>query len=171
MIPFKYPRRIAEQIAWAYSNKFREDQYNLRNRNCAHFANMCVYGINYSEEIEDNKGALAASVGVPAGVAVGGMTGLSIWTVASSIALAPATGGASLFFGAASALLTTGGTIAAVELGEEYDEINNGKGSTIKLVNEMSESNGKLGEKDDWLSERIKANIEVPPKQHEWIVW
>ncbi|KLL03262.1 MAG: hypothetical protein MRERV_46c003 [Mycoplasmataceae bacterium RV_VA103A] len=30
----------------------------------------------------------------------------------------------------------------------------------------MSESNGKLGEKDNWLSDRIKANIEVPPKEY-----
>ena len=48
-IPFKYPQRIAKQIAWAYSNKFREDNYSLTNRNCEHFANMCIYGINYSE--------------------------------------------------------------------------------------------------------------------------
>jgi len=95
-IPFKYPRRIAEQIAWAYSNKFREDNYNLRNRNCEHFANMCVYGINYSEQIEDRKESLRAAVGVPAGAAAGAMGGLGIFNLVGSIALAPATGGASL---------------------------------------------------------------------------
>jgi hypothetical protein len=30
----------------------------------------------------------------------------------------------------------------------------------------MSESNDKLGEEDTWLSDRIKANIEIPPKQN-----
>ena len=77
-IPFKYPRRIAEQIAWAYSNNFREDNYDLRNRNCEHFANMCVYGINYSEQIEDRKESLRAAVGVPAGAAAGGIAGLGV---------------------------------------------------------------------------------------------
>jgi high-affinity Fe2+/Pb2+ permease len=126
---------------------------------------MCVYGINYSEQIEDKKVSLEASVGVPTGVGLGAAAGISIWTVASSIALAPATGGASLFFGAASALVTAGGTAAVAEACERHDRINNDKGSTIKLVNEMSESNGKLGEKDSWLSDRIKANIEVPTKK------
>jgi len=36
-----------------------------------------------------------------------------------------------------------------VEAVDRYHEVNNGKGSTIKLTNEMSESNGKLGEKDN----------------------
>jgi hypothetical protein len=168
MIPFKYSRRIAEQIAWAYSNNFREDNYDLRNRNCAHFANMCVYGINYSEEIEDNKESLSASVGVPAGAAAGGITALGVSNLIGSILLAPATGGTSLLLGAASIGATGVGVATTVEAVERYHEVNNGKGSTIKLTNEMRESNGKLGEKSNWLSDEIKANIEVPPKQNEW---
>ena len=42
----------------------------------------------------------------------------------------------------------------------------NDKGSTIKLTNEMEECNNILGEKDNWLSDKIKTNIEVPPKDY-----
>jgi hypothetical protein len=100
MIPFKYSRRIAEQIAWAIDTNFRENNYSLTDRNCEHSANMIVYGINYSEQIYDS--------------------------------------------------VLSG---------------NNGKGSTIKLTNEMIESNGKLGERNNTLAREIKANIEVPPKE------
>ncbi|RHZ35257.1 lecithin retinol acyltransferase family protein [endosymbiont GvMRE of Glomus versiforme] len=55
MIPFKYLRRIAEQIVWAVDNNFWHNNYDLRNRNCEHFANMLVYGINYSGQIEQKK--------------------------------------------------------------------------------------------------------------------
>ena len=30
----------------------------------------------------------------------------------------------------------------------------------------MSESNDKLGERDNWLADQIKANIEVLPKEY-----
>ena len=36
----------------------------------------------------------------------------------------------------------------------------------LGICSEMNESNGKLGEKDNWLSDRIKANIEVPSKEY-----
>lgn len=42
---------------------------------------------------------------------------------------------------------------------------NNGKGSTIKLTNEIRECNEILNERDNWLYEKITANIEVPPKE------
>lgn len=128
IIPFKYPRRMAEQVAWAYSNDFRKGQYSLWDRNCEHFANMCVYGINFSEQVENNKTALTAPIDIGRGF------------------LAPFTFGLTLIGGPCT--------------------VNNGKGSTIKLTNEMSESNGRLGEKDNWLSKEIKDNIEVPAKEY-----
>jgi len=166
VIPFKNPRRIAEQIAWAVETRFREDCYNLRNRNCEHFANMCVYGINYSKQIKDNETRLAAVVGVPGGAVVGGMTAAGGIALGSSLALAPATGGLSLLWGLASAGTAALGGTVTVKICEEVGEMNNSKGSTIKLSNEMSESNNKLDEKDNWLSDQIKANIEVPPKEY-----
>jgi hypothetical protein len=57
VIPFKNPRKTAEQIAWAVNNNFRKNNYSLLDRNCEHFANMVVYGINYSEQIEESKGS------------------------------------------------------------------------------------------------------------------
>ena len=128
-IPFKYPQRIAEQIAWAVANNFRHNDYSLRNRNCEHFANMVVYGINYSEQVERKKGLLKSTPD---------------------------------FFRGFFAPFTFGATIWAVD----SPTINNDKGSTIKLINEMSESNGKLGERDNSLSDQIKARIEVPTKQN-----
>jgi len=46
-------------------------------------------------------------------------------------------------------------------------EINNGKGSTFKLSDEMDESNNKLGLTSNSLSQEIEARYlqEVPPKQ------
>ena len=69
--------------------------------------------------------------------------------VAASLFLAPFTGGASLLLGAAAAAGGAVGVVDTVEVCNELGNLNNGKGSTIKLINEMSESNGKLGEKDD----------------------
>lgn len=132
-IPFKYSQRIAEQIAWAVSNNFRRNDYDLRNRNCEHFANMCVYGINYSEQIEKNK-----LVKFTSEVVVGIKAGL----------LAPFT----IPFGR--------------EISISGPSVNNNKGSTIRLINEMSESNGKLGERNNSLSDQIKARVEVPAKNN-----
>jgi len=41
------------------------------------------------------------------------------------------------------------GVATTVEAVERYHEVNNGKDSTIKLTNEMNESNGKLSERDN----------------------
>ena len=87
--------------------------------------------------------------------------GTGIFGIIGSIALAPATGGASLFYlGATSAFGTIIGNAAIAEAVNRH-ELNNGKGSTIKLTNEVSESNNKLGERSNKLSDDIKANIEV----------
>jgi len=50
-IPFKHHKKTAENLAWAKEEKYGKGNYDLFNRNCEHFANMCVYGINYSEQI------------------------------------------------------------------------------------------------------------------------
>ncbi|CAG8662947.1 12362_t:CDS:2 [Ambispora gerdemannii] len=63
------------------------------NRNCEHFANMIVYGINYSEQVKEKKGLIQVSRG----------------------------------------------------LLDAFSPINNGKGSTIKLTNELKETEDKLG--------------------------
>jgi len=125
IIPFKYFRKIARQIGWTREREFREDNYSLADRNCEHFANMIVYGINYSEQIEDNKDLIIAkNIGV------------------TSLFPLP-----SLIF-------------------NNYS-INNGKGSTIKLTNEMSETNDKLGWKTNDRSEAIERRYlqEVPAKE------
>lgn len=84
-------------------------KFVLTNRNCEHFANMIVYGINYSKQVEERKEEL----------------------VAKNVGLTVAFPLPSLVF-------------------NNYS-INNGKGSTFKLTEEMSESNSKLGSKtNDW---------------------
>jgi hypothetical protein len=55
IIPFKHREEIAQQIAWAESNNFRRNQYSLFSRNCEHFANMIVYGVNQSEQTEGDR--------------------------------------------------------------------------------------------------------------------
>ena len=54
IIPFKNYRDIIRQAVWAKDNNFRKGNYDLNNRNCEHFANMLVYGINYSEQVCNN---------------------------------------------------------------------------------------------------------------------
>jgi len=132
IIPFKYLRRIAEQIAWAADNNFRKGSYSLRNRNCEHFSNMLIYGINYSKQIENSNLASVSD-------------GLSTFNeITLSVAF--------------SVLNFKSTSVRMIKK-------NNDKGSTIKLSSEMDESNNKLGERDNWLSDQIKANIEVPPKE------
>src|SRR4051812_798687 len=97
-----------------------------------HFANMFVYGINYSKQIEENKTALSVAEGAYHGASAAG------YLVGSAV-LAPFTLGFSLGF----APLATIPVVTASEI-----EFNNGKGSTIKLVNEMRESDDKLSEKN-----------------------
>jgi Lecithin retinol acyltransferase len=125
IVPFKNYKDIAKQIVWAKDNNFRSGNYNLRNRNCEHFANMVVYGINYSEQIENKQDDLTA---------------LNLTRVGASTAAD----------------------------GIEDTTLNNDKGSTIKLTNEISESDGKLGKKSDWETEKYEEKYlqEVPPKEY-----
>lgn len=58
VIPFKSYWYMSKHIVWAKDNSFRRGNYDLTNRNCEHFANMIVYRINYSEQIEKNKLAI-----------------------------------------------------------------------------------------------------------------
>jgi hypothetical protein len=107
MIPFKHTRKIVKQIAWATERSFWECKYVLHDRNCEHLANMLVYGINYSEQVENKKTSLTAPIDVARGF------------------LAPFTLGLTLISGPIT--------------------VNNNKGSTIKLTNEMRETDDKLG--------------------------
>jgi len=45
--------------------------------------------------------------------------------------------------------------------------VNNDKGSTIKLTNEMRETDDKLGYITNGRANRMEMSIEVPPKQNE----
>jgi len=136
IIPFKHCDKISRQVAYSV-NKFWENRYNLYNRNCEHFANMIGLGINYSEQIEDNKEKINNTISFARG-----------------------------FF----ATLTFGATIWA------YEDVpdNNGKGSTIKLINEINETHDKIGysSSDHWQAKEIKERYlqEVPPKEYCRIV-
>ncbi|CAJ0845810.1 4344_t:CDS:2 [Entrophospora sp. SA101] len=56
---------------------YRENNYSLLNRNCEHFANMLVYGINYSEQIERSKSAIINAHRIGR-TAAGGLLGLAL---------------------------------------------------------------------------------------------
>jgi len=58
MLPFKHYSRMAQQIAATEDVNWRREDYSLFNRNCEHFANMVVYGIDYSKQVEDNKSGI-----------------------------------------------------------------------------------------------------------------
>jgi hypothetical protein len=55
VIPFKKREKIIEHIEKALLSKYGEGEYHLLLKNCEHFANMCVYGINRSEQVEKLK--------------------------------------------------------------------------------------------------------------------
>ncbi len=99
----------------------------MLSKNCEHFANMLVYGINYSKQVEGNEGKFMAR-------------NTGHWFV--------------------------GGIFS--NFWHDHS-INNGK-STLKLSNEMSESNDKFGYTDSshWRAKEIerKYEIEVPPKEN-----
>jgi hypothetical protein len=112
IIPFKNHKKIAQQITWAASNDYRQGRYCLANRNCEHFANACVYGINYSEQVNNHPvGARLCPSCFPCKDDNGN----------------PTNGG------------------------------NNDKGSTIKLTDELTETNQMLGESSNYqLENRIE---------------
>ncbi|CAG8541743.1 14534_t:CDS:2 [Rhizophagus irregularis] len=55
LIPFKRKEKIIEHIEKALLSKYGEGEYHLLLKNCEHFANMCVYSINRSEQVEKLK--------------------------------------------------------------------------------------------------------------------
>lgn len=101
---------------------------------------------------------------VSGGAYIGTVSGLGAVGVAGSIALAGPTFGLSLLLGGISAVSAGVGSAAVVEACEA---INNNKGSTIKLINEINESDGKLGKKTDYETKKYEEKYlqEVPPKQ------
>lgn len=168
IIPFKNYKQIIGQLVWAKDNHFREGSYNLKNRNCEHFANMAVLGINYSQQIAESGHHLQNGSAVWRGAATGaGMVSTVGYTVLGA-ALAPFTGGASILLGglATASAATTTLVIDDTINNADVQEINNGKGSTIKLTEEISESNSKLGSKWDSETSQWEARVEqaIPPR-------
>ncbi|RIA88837.1 hypothetical protein C1645_825714 [Glomus cerebriforme] len=60
VIPFKRAEKIIKHIEKSLMNEYGKGKYHLLLRNCEHFANMCVYGINSSEQVEEYKVALGS---------------------------------------------------------------------------------------------------------------
>lgn len=55
IIPFKRPEKIIENIKKVVLNGYGKGEYHLTEKNCEHFANKCVYGIDYSDQVEKMK--------------------------------------------------------------------------------------------------------------------
>jgi len=164
IIPFKDYKEIIAQLVWAKDTGFWRESYNLANRNCQHFSNMAVLGINYSQEVEDKKGLIiakhAAHIPVRAARTTAGTVATGI-----GIGLAPFTFGLSLIPAAVTGVSTVVGVVDYVEKIDNGDfKINNGKGSTIKLTNEISKSNGNFGRVNDFETEKYERRYlqEVP---------
>lgn len=160
VIPFKNYKDIIRQAVWAKDNSFRRGNYNLPNRNCEHFTNMLVYGINFSQQVREREGELVAKAGVQsAGIgATGGAIG------GASIVLAPFTFGLSLIPGA----VGVGASVAGiVDNAENHGILNNGK-TSICLENEIRDTNSRLGKKTDWETDKYEKQYlqEVPSKEY-----
>jgi len=121
---------------------------------------MLVYGINYSQQVYERGHELRN--GLYGQVAVG--TAVATGSIAASVLLAPFTFGASLAVGA---IATGAGVVMTGNAVEGNTVFNNDKGSTIKLIDEIRETNNKLGEKSDSETERYERQYlqEVPPKE------
>lgn len=159
VIPFKNYKDIIRQAVWAKDNGFRRGNYNLPNRNCEHFTNMLVYGIDFSQQVYERKGEMIAKACVhtaPIGIAGGLIAG-------TSIVLAPFTFGLSLIPGA---IGTAASVAGIVETAENEGTLNNGK-SEVCLATEIRETNDRLGKKSDWETEQYERWYlqEVPTKQ------
>jgi len=117
IVPFKKHDKIARQITWASENNYRRGEYDLLNKNCEHFANSKVYGIDYSKQIENKKDLIKGSFDVGKVVLLG-LPGLFI----------------------------------------PKPTLNNDKGSTVNLKNEIS--NNSLGESSNYqLEARVEQSI------------
>jgi len=120
---------------------------------------FCKLGINYSQEIAEkghlaqNTEALGRGAAIGAGVAATGI----------GIGLAPFTFGLSLI-PAAIAGVSTGVIVDDTANNNDFNQLNNRKGSTIKLINEVKESNDRLGKKSDFETEQIERQYlqEIP---------
>jgi Lecithin retinol acyltransferase len=136
VIPFKNYRDVVKQAVWAKDNGFQKGNYNLPNRNCEHFANMCVYGINFSQQVREREGELIAKATVQqAGVIAYGVT-----TISTSIFFAPFTFGLSLIPGAVGAF---GYAVMTTNQVENHLTLNNGK-TSMCLNNEIRDTDNRL---------------------------
>jgi len=122
IIPFKDYKKIIEQATKVWWVDYKN--YCLANRNCEHLANSIVYGINYSKQVQDEKG----------------------WYVANNVKSA-------LFGGLLSVLW------------HDYS-LNNGKGGTICLKNEINsyETNGRF---DNLTSDELRNRRNNYEKEYE----
>jgi len=51
IIPFKKPEQIIEHIAKTIFGQYAKGEYDLFNKNCEHFATLCVCGVAFSEQV------------------------------------------------------------------------------------------------------------------------
>jgi hypothetical protein len=144
IIPFG--KNISQRIAWAEEVKFRKGEYDLFNRNCAHFAHMAVFLINYCDQ-SANESAWRRFI---ANFGNGHVKG---WKWVKTFVVKP----------------WWWTTIDAVRNASK--PVNNGKGQSIKLVSEISETSSKIKELNNvWSREienRYQAKIEQPVKVGE----
>lgn len=159
VIPFKNYKDIAKQVVWAKDNHFRKGNYSLPKRNCEHLANMCVYGINFSDQIDKNKEKIIALGSSATAYA----TYSGTFIAASSVLTAPVTFGLSLIPGA---IGVTASVAGVVDTYENYGDINSSK-RDINLRDEINESNSLLGKKSDSETDQYERQYlqEIPPKQ------
>jgi hypothetical protein len=50
IIPFKSKAKILEHLARTVLSEYGKNQYDLYSKNCEHFANMIIYGLNFSQQ-------------------------------------------------------------------------------------------------------------------------
>jgi hypothetical protein len=106
IIPFKHYKKIIKHIAGAVAVEYRKGDYSLTNRNCEHLANMLVYGIDYSEQIENKKNLIVNN---------NRSTNREL----------------------------LGNVVIGVNMAVN-STLNNNKGSTIRLINEINETDREL---------------------------
>jgi hypothetical protein len=130
---------------------------------------MVVYGINFSEQIEKNKGKFVTGAVATSTIGMGTMIGASAFNVTGAIALAPATGGASLLLGASSVLLSGVGVVATAKVCDQIDDgqANDGKKS-VNSRDEIRNADNQLGKKYDYETEKYEKRylMEIPPKDN-----
>ena len=113
---------------------------------------MAVLGINYSQQIAEKGHRLQIGSAAWRGAATGAGVASTVGYTILGAALASITGGASILIGAG--LATASATTTAIVIDDTFNnadvlEKNNGK-SSIKLTNEITASNNKLGQTSDY---------------------